>query len=140
MTAGRDVVGVLVTPDDIERAATRIERFVRRTPVIEHGGVWLKLELLQHTGSFKPRGRVQSDADGAGSGCRRDRRQRRQPRGGCGLRGVTARLLRRGDDPVDITVAETGADRAIWAQAVVVDGSTTTPSGWPSSVRYRPER
>jgi threonine dehydratase len=29
---------------------------VRRTPVIEHGGLWLKLELLQHTGSFKARG------------------------------------------------------------------------------------
>ena len=29
---------------------------VRRTPVIEHDGRWLKLELLQHAGSFKPRG------------------------------------------------------------------------------------
>jgi threonine dehydratase len=56
MTSGRDVVDVPVTPDDIARAATRIEGHVRRTPVIEHGGVWLKLELLQHTGSFKPRG------------------------------------------------------------------------------------
>lgn len=41
-------------------AAERIERRVRRTPVIEIevGGhrVVLKLELLQHTGSFKPRG------------------------------------------------------------------------------------
>jgi threonine dehydratase len=47
---------VPVTPDDIARAAERIEGHVRRTPVIEYGGVWLKLELLQHTGSFKPRG------------------------------------------------------------------------------------
>lgn len=47
---------MMVTPDDIERAATRIAGYVRRTPVIEHDGLWLKLELLQHTGSFKPRG------------------------------------------------------------------------------------
>jgi threonine dehydratase len=56
MTARRDTVDVPVTPDDIARAATRIEEHVRCTPVIEHGGLWLKLELLQHTGSFKPRG------------------------------------------------------------------------------------
>ena len=47
---------VPVTPDDIERAAARIDGYVRRTPVIEHERVWLKLELLQHAGSFKPRG------------------------------------------------------------------------------------
>lgn len=46
----------LVTPDDIERAAERIGAFVRRTPVIESAGMTLKLELLQHAGSFKPRG------------------------------------------------------------------------------------
>src|SRR5262249_9438449 len=45
-----------VTPDDIALAARRIEGHVRRTPVIEHDGLWLKLELLQHTGSFKTRG------------------------------------------------------------------------------------
>jgi len=47
---------VPVTPDDIERAAARIDGHVRRTPVLEHAGVWLKLELLQHAGSFKARG------------------------------------------------------------------------------------
>ncbi|HEX6656757.1 MAG TPA: pyridoxal-phosphate dependent enzyme, partial [Ilumatobacter sp.] len=45
-----------VTPDDVERASRRIEGLVRRTPVIDHGGLILKLELLQHAGSFKPRG------------------------------------------------------------------------------------
>jgi threonine dehydratase len=45
-----------VTPDDIERAVERIAGRVRRTPVIEHDGLVLKLELLQHAGSFKPRG------------------------------------------------------------------------------------
>lgn len=45
-----------VNPDDIERAAERIGSFVRRTPVIESDGLILKLELLQHAGSFKPRG------------------------------------------------------------------------------------
>jgi threonine dehydratase len=47
---------VPVTPDDIEDAARRIEGYVRRTPVLDHRGLWLKLELLQHTGSFKARG------------------------------------------------------------------------------------
>ncbi len=43
-------------PDDVERAARRIAGRVRRTPLLEHGSVTLKLELLQHAGSFKPRG------------------------------------------------------------------------------------
>ena len=46
----------LVTPDDVERAAERIGNRARRTPVIEHDGLTLKLELLQHAGSFKTRG------------------------------------------------------------------------------------
>lgn len=49
---------------DVEAAAARITGRVRRTPVIEAEGaafgvdlpVLLKLESLQHTGSFKPRG------------------------------------------------------------------------------------
>ena len=45
-----------VLPDDIERAARRIEGLIRRTPVIAYDGLTLKLELLQHAGSFKPRG------------------------------------------------------------------------------------
>lgn len=52
---------VIVEPDDIRDAAERIAGRVRRTPVLElgemHGAsVVAKLELLQHTGSFKPRG------------------------------------------------------------------------------------
>ena len=52
---------VTVGPDDIRAAAERIAGRVRRTPVLElgemHGAsVVAKLELLQHTGSFKPRG------------------------------------------------------------------------------------
>lgn len=51
--------------DDVAAAAARIEAGIRRTPVIEPGRDFfdaaapdavLKLELLQHTGSFKPRG------------------------------------------------------------------------------------
>lgn len=51
-----------VTPDDITAAHARIVDLVRRTPVLDVDGstlgapVALKLELLQHTGSFKPRG------------------------------------------------------------------------------------
>lgn len=45
-----------MTPDDVERAAERIGGRIRRTPTIEHGPLVLKLELLQHAGSFKTRG------------------------------------------------------------------------------------
>lgn len=46
---------------DVEAAARRIAERVRRTPVIEvepgpAARMWLKLELVQHTGSFKARG------------------------------------------------------------------------------------
>jgi threonine dehydratase len=54
----------IVGRDDIRAAWSRISTHVRRTPVVEPGAgafglarpVTLKLELLQHTGSFKPRG------------------------------------------------------------------------------------
>lgn len=53
-----------LTRDLIDAAARRIEPHVRQTPVIRvegaafglDGPLLLKLELLQHTGSFKPRG------------------------------------------------------------------------------------
>ena len=54
--------GPQVSPDDIERAAERIRGLVRCTPVLTHHDpllgrdITLKLELLQHAGSFKPRG------------------------------------------------------------------------------------
>lgn len=51
-----EVDGELVTPDDVDRAAERIGDRVRRTPTVEHGPLVLKLELLQHAGSFKTRG------------------------------------------------------------------------------------
>lgn len=49
------------TRERIEHAAQLIEGYVRRTPVLRlelpsGGTVTLKLEQLQHTGSFKPRG------------------------------------------------------------------------------------
>jgi threonine dehydratase len=52
---------VTVGPEDISAAAGRIADRVRRTPVLELGeidgaSVLAKLELLQNTGSFKPRG------------------------------------------------------------------------------------
>jgi threonine dehydratase len=50
-----------VHPNDIRDAAGRVAGRIRRTPVLELGdirgaSVVGKLELLQHTGSFKPRG------------------------------------------------------------------------------------
>jgi threonine dehydratase len=51
---------VTVGPKDVTLAARRIAGHVRQTPVIEvtldGRSIVLKLELLQHTGSFKPRG------------------------------------------------------------------------------------
>ncbi len=46
----------MISRIDVEAAQTRIGSRVRRTPVLESGGLWLKLEHLQHTGSFKARG------------------------------------------------------------------------------------
>ena len=46
-----------VSLDQVRAASERIAGRVRRTPVIEVSpGLTFKLELLQHTGSFKPRG------------------------------------------------------------------------------------
>lgn len=53
-----------IDPQHIEAAAARIAGHLRQTPVIApgkgvfafDGQLWLKLESLQHTGSFKPRG------------------------------------------------------------------------------------
>ena len=57
-------IGVEVTPDDIERAATALRPHMRHTPVIEVPGeeigvdatLVFKLEYLQHSGAFKARG------------------------------------------------------------------------------------
>lgn len=55
----------MITLDDIQAAATRIAPYVRRTPLLEvtalenpptPASLWLKLECLQATGSFKARG------------------------------------------------------------------------------------
>lgn len=46
----------MIDPQTIRTAYSLIRSHIRRTPVIEDGGVFFKLELLQHTGSFKPRG------------------------------------------------------------------------------------
>ncbi len=64
MVAIAGVPDLPVTPADIEAARARIAARVRRTPVLElepgafgvPGRIVLKLELLQHTGSFKVRG------------------------------------------------------------------------------------
>src|SRR4051812_32324241 len=57
---GRAPTTPAVTPDDVERAAERIGHRVRRTPVltyvVDNRDLTLKLELLQHAGSFKTRG------------------------------------------------------------------------------------
>ena len=51
-------------------AHARIAPHVRRTPLLEAAGVSLKLECLQHTGSFKPRGAFNNLLSRAGAGGR----------------------------------------------------------------------
>ena len=54
----------MINQKDIEKASQRISGYIRKTPVIKVSGedfgidaeIYLKLEFLQHTGSFKPRG------------------------------------------------------------------------------------
>ncbi|MGW2313533.1 threonine/serine dehydratase [Actinomadura luteofluorescens] len=54
----------MIDRSDVQAAAERVAGNVRRTPIIEvepeplapAGRMWLKLELTQHTGSFKARG------------------------------------------------------------------------------------
>jgi threonine dehydratase len=46
----------VITRTDVEAAAARIAGRIRRTPVVETATGPLKLEYLQHTGSFKARG------------------------------------------------------------------------------------
>jgi threonine dehydratase len=61
--AGRQA-GSMITSTEVRAAATRIAPYVRATPLIEAdpgafapaARVWLKLEQLQHSGSFKVRG------------------------------------------------------------------------------------
>lgn len=58
----------MILPEDIELAAQNISAYIRRTPVItlepaiwdSSGRLFLKLELLQHSGSFKARGAFHS--------------------------------------------------------------------------------
>lgn len=48
---------MVVNRDDVQAAARRIGSYVRHTPAYEvRPGLWFKLELLQHSGSFKARG------------------------------------------------------------------------------------
>jgi threonine dehydratase len=59
-----DSEAVATTRVEIQDAARRIAHHVRRTPVVElearafgiDAGIFLKLEFMQHSGSFKPRG------------------------------------------------------------------------------------
>ncbi len=63
-SVGRGNGGIMISGSDITAAAQRLSRLVRHTPVLKIEGdtlglahsLTLKLEYLQHTGSFKPRG------------------------------------------------------------------------------------
>src|SRR5687768_15475908 len=46
-----------MTKSEIAQTYEKIRGYIRRTPVLEYGqDVFLKLEMLQHAGSFKSRG------------------------------------------------------------------------------------
>ena len=66
---------VTVTRADVDAAVTRITGQVRRTPVLRAdpltgsgGPLWFKLEMTQHTGSFKARGAINRLRAAAGAG------------------------------------------------------------------------
>jgi threonine dehydratase len=118
---------VTIRPDDVRAAAERIAGGVRRTPVLELGemngaSIVAKLELLQHTGSFKPRGAfnklLSSQVPPAGviaaSG------------GNFGL--AVAHAARRTGVPAEIFIPSTSPEakvtriRALGATVTVVDG------------------
>ncbi|MEU8610596.1 threonine/serine dehydratase, partial [Actinoplanes sp. NPDC048791] len=46
----------MIATSEVEIAARRIAGRIRRTPVFRDGPALLKLEFLQHAGSFKTRG------------------------------------------------------------------------------------
>ena len=107
---------------DIASAARRIAGHVRHTPLLRLAGselglrhpVTLKLELLQHAGSFKPRGAFNRLLSAELPACWRDRRVRRQPRRRGGLRGP--RAWRGGGDfraRAD-AAGQAGAHRQLW--------------------------
>lgn len=50
----------MITRVAVDAAYGRIRSRVRRTPVMDHGDIVLKLELFQHSGSFKARGSFNS--------------------------------------------------------------------------------
>lgn len=66
----------MVTHSEVRAAGSRIHDRIRRTPLIEAdpgtfapaAKVWLKLEQLQHTGSFKARGAFNRIVAGADAG------------------------------------------------------------------------
>jgi threonine dehydratase len=69
-------LGGVITNADVRAAGARIAGRIRATPLIEAdpgifppaGKVWLKLEQLQHTGSFKVRGAFNRILSAAGQG------------------------------------------------------------------------
>ena len=128
---------------DIEAARDRIAGHVRSTPVLETGAgsfgletpLVLKLELLQHTGSFKPRGAfnkmLASDVPRGG----RRRGVRRELRAGGGLRRARARSSRRDLRPRHVARRQDRPASASWARTSRSSPGTTTRRRWPRVAR-----
>jgi threonine dehydratase len=58
----------MVNSDEVRAAGRRVAGRIRRTPVLDAGGVFFKLEYLQHAGSFKTRGMLNQILAGAERG------------------------------------------------------------------------
>jgi len=97
-----------VTPDHVRAAHVLIRGHVRRTPSLAaqslfgHPSVSLKLELLQHAGSFKTRGAFHTlpyVAVAAGAPCPGQRGVGRQSRRRCGVRPACSSCQRASSSP-----------------------------------------
>ncbi|MDR7302303.1 threonine/serine dehydratase [Haloactinomyces albus] len=113
----------MITRSQVRAAADRIHGRIRRTPLVEAdpgafapaAKVWLKLEQLQHTGSFKARGAVNRLLSGAEEGQLTEAGVVAASGGNAGLavahaaaqQGVTARVYLPGNAPA-VKVAKLG--------------------------------
>lgn len=123
----------MLTIEDIDQARSRIEGHVRRTPVISAEGglfgldepVLLKLEMLQHAGSFKPRGAFNRILGAAESGPLPAEGVIAASGGNHGL--AVAHVARRLGIPAHIFVPE--ATSAFKVARIRASGATVTVTG-----------
>ena len=111
------------TSETIAQCERLIRPFIRRTPVVQVDGaefglpghtLTLKLELLQHSGSFKARGAFANLADPRRAAGRRGRGVRRQPWRGGRLCGDEARQAGQDLRAKHLLAGEAAAHPGLW--------------------------